>query len=274
MANILRGYGLAREQGYFKQEQEADLQRHKQRLIKEGRLPPDSPKGPQPSMEDSAQTFEVLFEVLSQQARVEDPEAAARKEYERRIKGEPPPLGPEELRRYRAASAGAGGGMYVIGAAVGHVPRTHLGRGRYQAPQAPAPSAAEGFGDWTLGPRALSPEAREAARRSFLASVRSLVYGSVAAAVGLASGATLAVWALEIHSAEDLRAHVQQGFAPASAAIRGWLLPVQAAAQRWLGGGGAATAPRGEGGGLLAGSEFQRRLKERYASGKPHTGPE
>lgn len=39
MANILRGYGLAREQGYFKVEQEAEVQKHRQRLIKEGAWP-------------------------------------------------------------------------------------------------------------------------------------------------------------------------------------------------------------------------------------------
>lgn len=39
MAHILRGYGLAREGAHFKVEQEADLQRHRQRLVKQGKLP-------------------------------------------------------------------------------------------------------------------------------------------------------------------------------------------------------------------------------------------
>ena len=39
MASLLRGYGLAREQSFFKREQEADVQRHRQRLKKEGKLP-------------------------------------------------------------------------------------------------------------------------------------------------------------------------------------------------------------------------------------------
>lgn len=43
MAHILRGYGLAREGAHFKLEQEADLQRHRQRLVKQGKLP-DQPE--------------------------------------------------------------------------------------------------------------------------------------------------------------------------------------------------------------------------------------
>lgn len=107
---------------------------------------------------------------------------------------------------------------------MGHVPRVSLGgRNRYQARGRCAraarreplpcsaerrrasamqvPTAADDF-SWTLGPRQMSPEAREAARRTFLASLRSLVYGSVIAAVGLAAGGTLAASALDIRSGE------------------------------------------------------------------------
>lgn len=49
-----------------------------------------------------AYCVQVLPEVLQQAARVDVPDAAKRKEYELRIKGEPPPLTPEERRRYRS----------------------------------------------------------------------------------------------------------------------------------------------------------------------------
>ena len=45
---------------------------------------------------------QVLPEVLAAEARVNAPDAARRKEYERRIKGEPAPLTPAELRKYRS----------------------------------------------------------------------------------------------------------------------------------------------------------------------------
>lgn len=72
MADILRGYGLAREQAHFKLEQEADVQRRRQRLIKEGKLPSkeDAKKGsaeaereagPAPGFNDSLQDFEVCW---------------------------------------------------------------------------------------------------------------------------------------------------------------------------------------------------------------------
>ena len=193
-----------------------------------------------------------------------------RQEFERRIRGEPPPLDHAEMLRYRAAALGAGGGIYALGSSVGHVPRMTMGRGRYQVPQ--APSAAEGLGDWTLGPRQMSPEAREAARRAFLASLRSLVYGSLLGAVGLAAAATIAVSALDIHSGEDLRQRVRAGFAPLSASIQSWLLPIRTRAERWAGpAGGGGSGGEGQTArqqGLLSGSEFQRRLKERYTQHK------
>lgn len=70
MADILRGYGLAREQAHFKLEQEADVQRRRQRLIKEGKLPKEERKeqeraeaepqaGAAPGFGDSMHDYEV-----------------------------------------------------------------------------------------------------------------------------------------------------------------------------------------------------------------------
>ena len=84
MAHVLRGYGQAREGAYFKHEQEADLQRHRTRLVKEGRLSEEEAEQAnaahrqrqQASLEECAQQFEVLGEIHAQQARVVDPQAA------------------------------------------------------------------------------------------------------------------------------------------------------------------------------------------------------
>lgn len=87
MANILRGYGLAREQGFFKQEQEADVQRHRQRLIKEGKLPEEASAKPASEEEKEAAAmaaFETLPEVLQQASRIHDPDALRRRQFDRR----------------------------------------------------------------------------------------------------------------------------------------------------------------------------------------------
>ncbi|PRW20197.1 hypothetical protein C2E21_9216 [Chlorella sorokiniana] len=302
MAHILRGYGLAREQGYFKVEQEADLQRHKQRLVKEGKLPEEPPpgEGQEPGaagrqqgaagqaqgrgqgFTSSEEQYEVLAEVLQQQVRLDDPQALRRKEYERRVKGEPPPLTEAELMRARSK-------LYALGAAVGHVPRMSMGRNRWGA--MPAAGGGDGMDLATLsGVRQLTPEAREVASRTYVAGVRALVYGSLLGAIGLAAAVTWATRSLDIRSGEDLGERMRAGLGPLSTAARLWLEPMKARLQSWLGpssaavssdagsGGEAAAAGAGAGGaegGLIAEmreggvtAEFSRRLQQRYNTKK------
>ncbi len=45
----------------------------------------------------------MLPEVLAAETRVDAPDAARRKEYERRVKGEPPPLSPEDMHKYQSS---------------------------------------------------------------------------------------------------------------------------------------------------------------------------
>jgi hypothetical protein len=45
--------------------------------------------------------LQTLAEVLQQQVRVDDPHALRRREYERRVKGEAPPMSAADLRRAR-----------------------------------------------------------------------------------------------------------------------------------------------------------------------------
>ncbi|EFN52012.1 expressed protein [Chlorella variabilis] len=261
MAHILRGYGLAREQAHFKLEQEADVQRHHQRLVKEGKLPEEEAKraAAAAAREQAGRPFEhsehnyearhgraMLAEVLQQQARVDDPHALRRKQFERRVKGEPPPLSEVELQRAR-------GKLMALGAAVGHVPRMSMGRTRWELPAAGA-----GGGDAALATiRQLSPEAREVASRTYVAGVRALVYGTLLGAVGLAAAGTYAVRSLGIASGEELGERVRAGLAPVPRGMRAWLLPLKQRAEAWLGPEAAAPVVPGIGGGGGGGAEVE-----------------
>jgi hypothetical protein len=245
-------------QSYFKTEQEAQLQNHRARLVKEGRLDEAAAAAAQrntePSFDESAALFEVLPEVLGAQARVHDPGAAGRKRVRRRVKGAAEPASEEELRRYRA-------GAYGAAAAVGHIPRISLGgRNRYGIHHigggggggggAPAPAV-----------RALSPEAVELARRSYAAGLRSLVYGSLLGCALLAVGGTAAAQVLGVGgggggaaAAALQQERVRALCRPLADGLRAWAEPVRDRARAWLGPGAEGGAP----------SELQGRLKRRY----------
>lgn len=191
--------------------------------------------------------LQVLPEVLQQGARVECPDAARQKEFERRIKGAPPQLSDAELRKYRSS-------MHLVGASLAHVPRMSLSGRRYTM---------EGLGlqagELVPGARALSPQAVEVASRTYVAGVRALVYGSLLGVLGLAAAGTYAVTALDIRSGEDLRQRLQAGLGPASHALKAWITPFKLRAQEWAGDAAtAAAAPDSRH------SEFQRRLTDRY----------
>ncbi|GAB4819978.1 hypothetical protein N2152v2_007024 [Parachlorella kessleri] len=254
MAKILGNYGAAREGAYFKVEQEAELQNYRKKLVKEGKLEDEVPAAAEKqeqTFDESVHVYEVLPEVLAAEARVDAPDAARRKEYERRIKGEPAPLTPAELRKYRS-------NLHMVGASVGHVPRMSFGRARYDL---------EGLGlregELVPGARTLSPQAQEVAARTYVAGVRALVYGSLLGALGLAAATTYVIHSLDIHSGDDFRERVQAGFAPLSGAIKGWVHPLKDRAQAWLGGASQAAAASGSGP-----SELQRRLASRYNPGR------
>lgn len=213
---------------YFKLEQEASVQQHKARLVKEGKLPknapPRSPHEPA-SLEDSEHVYEVLPEVLQAQARVDDPNAARKREYEVRIKGEPPPLSAEDRQRYMLRQSAAA-------AAVGHVPRLSLsGRNRY----ALAAAAATGAGsDIALRAPSMSPEAIEVARRTQVAGMRALAYGSLLGFGLLALGGTAAASYLGIGSGGDPQETLRGALQPLSDAVRARVEPWKATAEAWV----------------------------------------
>ena len=244
-------------------EQEAAVQQHKKRLVDDGKLSPALPgavsaeaspsqqQGCSASFDASLSAYDVLPEVLQAQARVDDPHAALRKEFDLRIRGEPPPIPEAELRRHRGATS-------ALGAAVGHVPRLSLsGRNRYSIPEG---AFSGGGGEVALANasyRGLSPHATEVASRGYNAGMRAVVYGSLLAVAVIAVGGTAAVQALEIGGPEDdFRERARAWGAPAAAVVRAWVAPVKAAAEGWVGASGAS--------GPSEPSELQTRLRGRY----------
>lgn len=233
------------------------MQQHKKRLKDEGKLPEDDPAATasEPSLSESEAFYEVLPEVLQAQARVDDPNAARRKEYDlRSVRGEAPPLTEAERRRFRAANS-------ALGAAVGHVPKLSLSpRNKYSFPNASVNSGdlVAAAGQLRAG---LSPQAMEVASRSYNAGMRALVYGSLLAFAGITVGGTAAVRWMDLGSGEELRAKVQATLDPAVHALRAWLAPLKESAEAWIGEstGGAGAAP----------GEFQSRLKSRYNPTSP-----
>ena len=239
---------------YFKVEQEASIQEHKRRLIKEGKLNPDNDanSAPSQSFNDSEAAYDTLPEVLQAQARVDAPNAAKRKEYELRIKGAPEPLTDEERWRYRAASGGA------FSAAVGHVPRLSLsGRNRYGIP------SSNSTGDLALRTpltHSLSPEAAEVARRSYVAGVRALVYGSLLGVGLIALGGTATAQYIGIGSGQDFREKVQNLMLPLKESLRERVLPWKIKAETWIGTQAASNNSNGD----ASPDSLQARLRNRY----------
>ena len=206
-----------------------------------------SPPTPAPA---PRRRLQCLSEVLQQNARIDDPHAAARQESSRRVRGGPDPLTPEEVLRY-------GGRRYAIGAgAIGHIPAITFGRNRYSLP---VPAAAGGL---AAAPRQLSPEAVETARRIQSSGIRALVYGSLLAAISVAAAGTYAARALDIRSGADFQARAQALSLPLADRLRARVLPLKAAAQAWL--GGFRDPGAGDNAGSSNTAEFQRRLSERW----------
>ncbi|EIE24794.1 hypothetical protein COCSUDRAFT_65518 [Coccomyxa subellipsoidea C-169] len=255
MTNPITRYAVARENGFFKIEQEADIQRHRQRLINQGHIEDIAAGafGPrrQQTLEQSAQTFEVLAEVLQQQARLDDPTAAARQEYERKVRGQLPALTEAEMQRYRSA-------LYGVAAAVGHAPKLSLaGRHRYGALYAASGASPPTTVDTP------TPQAREAARRAFTAGARSLLYGSALGIGGVVLLSSLALRAMDVRSPADFKLRAQEAANPLAHSLKSSLQPLkgrmQAAAASWF---GLEVVQEGEGSGQVE-TEFTRSLSRR-----------
>ncbi|KAL6770604.1 hypothetical protein ACKKBF_B31930 [Auxenochlorella protothecoides x Auxenochlorella symbiontica] len=243
---ILGNYGAAREGAYFKSEQEAELQRHRDRLVREGAIDKAVPRSDPKSVSESLHAYEVLPEVLQQQARIDDPHAAQRKAFHRRVKGSLPPLTPEERYRFRMAGAGLGAGL-------GHIPRLSLGRDRYNIPQG------SGAGQAAAPARALSPEAVEVARRTYVAGLRALVYGTLLGFGALALAGTYVAQAMELgQPGADAGRSVRSALEPTTRRLRDGAARLRAALGGWAARESGEWEPR---------SEFQQRMMARYNPG-------
>lgn len=192
MADILRGYGLARESAFFKQEQEAEIQRHRRKMVKEGKLPAEA-EAPakirrEMTLTESAKAYEVEPTILQQGARIDDPHAAAKREYERRRKASLPALSPAEVAQHTRRAALRGDSL------VGVVPRVDLRRNRYNAAALYEAGAAA---------KPLPPIVAEAAGRAYSASLRAVGYGSL---LTLTSISLLAAYTLQQHGITDTQA--------------------------------------------------------------------
>lgn len=225
MSNILKAMATARESAFFKQEQEADLQRYRTQLISMGKIENAAGANLKPrrhkTFEESIKAFEVLPEVLQQQARLDDPGAAARREIIRRIRGMPSKLSEAELSKYRST-------IYGLSAHVGHVPKMHLGRNKWHM--------AAGFSESAPATISLSPEAVETAQRAYSAGVRSMLYGSMLGLLGAAVLGTLAARYMGLSSLQDLRpspdsegSTLQKWLQPYKERIQAYIRPAAAA---------------------------------------------
>ncbi len=220
MADILRGFGIARESSYMKQEQvrfmllnscnissimskppqqEADIQRLRSKLIKEGKIKAED--GPatirrEMSLAESAKAYEVVPEILGQGARIDDPHAAAKREFQRRRKAQLPPLSAAELEAYTTRTALKSDPLS------GMVPRVDLRRNRYNAAALYQQQAG------TMMHRPLPPEVQEVAGRAYNASMRAAGYGSLLALTGVALATA---YTLQQHDIRDTHALRYEG---------------------------------------------------------------
>ena len=101
------------------------------------------------------------------------------------------------------------------------------------------------------------------------AGVRSLIYGSLLGALGLAAGITYATRSMDVKSGEELGQRMRDGLGPVAEGLRACLVPFKERTQAWLG-----PAPVGEGeeaaaAAAVAGdsptAELSRRLQSRFA---------
>ncbi|KAK9811349.1 hypothetical protein WJX72_002241 [[Myrmecia] bisecta] len=258
MGDVIKAFAQARESAFFKQEQEADLQRHRSRLVKSGKIEDTAGANLRPrrqkTFEESIHAFEMLPEVLQQQARLDDPGAAARQEFIRKIRGMPTQLTEAEMRQYRST-------VYGVAAAVGHIPRMGFGRYRYHlaaSAQASAPPPPVQVGRVPI-------EVLEASRRAYTAGVRSLVYGSLLGAFGVAVTATAAAQVMGIQSGADIRFRAQEAAEPIAAAMKGYLIPFKERLQQFGASlGPEASAAEGATVRREETAEFARRLSSKY----------
>jgi hypothetical protein len=218
------------------------VQQRREQLLREGKLSPgqtevDSADGhgaDDVELHKSELKYQVLPEVLQAQTRIDEPNAARRKQYElRNLKGGAAPPTEEELRRYRLQH------MSALSSFSGAIPRLSLGgRNRYN----PLPTVE--MGQDVAGRtqplvkqvKPLPPEVAEAAKRTFLVGLRALTYGSLLGLGILAFGTTFLIQASGSEPFQrNVRESVRSAVQPLGQKIRQTLQPWRIWAQEKLG---------------------------------------
>lgn len=221
-------------QAYFKLEQEAAVQEHRQKLLKEGKISSQgsdadavvaastrSTSTSNIQLQESEKLYEVNPEILQAQARVEDPNAARKRRFGevRNVKPWPDPPTQEEIHRAQW------GMLSSFGMGMARVPRMSLG-GRHRFSPA----------RWDEMPSQpihhITPESLEVSQRSFTAGMRAFAWGSFLGFSLLGIGGVIAwkVWndARSTDSssggqwAEEWRARIQRAFAPRKEEWQRW----------------------------------------------------
>eukprot|EP00892_Ulva_mutabilis_P009141 jgi/Ulvmu1/659/UM010_0030.1 len=248
MAQILGRYGLAREDGYFKQEQEADIQVLRRRLIDQGRftedyLGADAFTALRQSPDDVSP---VLMEVLQASARMDVPNAARHRIWELRKRAGLPPLPEAELAR-AVRQLRLGSAALLVPAELSLSTRQSWRTARASAPgnaagALPPPSdyrRSSAAGGVARGGRAhvgehpaalqraaLSPEQQLLADRQAAVALRSAAYGTMAGVAALGLGATAFAASCGVWSVEDAQGALRRWG-------RSWRDPIRAAVLPW-----------------------------------------
>ena len=240
---------------YFKLEQEASVQQHREKLVKEGKLKTGDPgdQTQSPTLDDSANRYEILAEISAQQVRLNDPHASQKRRISERrnAKPGPEPISQEEMQRYRT--------LAYSSSIAGIVPRVSLsGRNRYNIPSSADTSALRtSAAGGTPAVMTLSPEAMEVAHRSYVAGVRALAYGSLLGIAVLAVGGT---WAWNGIETSGGVGGLKAAMVPLADGLKTRVEPIKERIQGWV-----ASFNSGADSDGTIGNSLQSRLKDRYS---------
>eukprot|EP00963_Diacronema_lutheri_P007481 scaffold649_cov347-Pavlova_lutheri.AAC.120 len=197
MAHVLGKFATVRENGYFKRENEAEIQAWRETMIKEGRMTEEEAKAAKPKKKrwekDDGRSL-VLMEILQQETRINAPEAWREKNVERRGCSEAP--GPSKQHAMQAYRELYGGALSSISATMAAPGLSYARHGNSW--NAVREASRENAQVQSAAHKAAVME-RQAKAAAAMVGARAVLYGTMAALVGVAAAVTLCV-----HWADDL----------------------------------------------------------------------
>lgn len=219
MAHVLGKFATARENGYFKRENEAEIQAWRETMIKEGRMSEEEAKAAKPKKKrwekDDGRSI-VLMEILQQETRINAPEAWKEKKVERR--GSTGPPGPSKQHAMQAYRELYGGTLASISSTLA----------------APGMSFSRNGNSWNVVREAyretpmqhssaykVAVMERQAKAAAAMVGARAVLYGTVSALVGVATVVTLCVcWADDLPKMNATLTSFQKGEEEVSPMLR------------------------------------------------------